>query len=306
MKLHKIYHPITATPYKCTEDYMEFEPCAPLKPYIRCFWGSRNIVSQKQNIAESYRIVIPDTCMDIIFTADYTNNCLESSFCGIDDHPFVNYQNNKKKKTYFVFAIRFYAWGAFLFAQESMRSSKNAFFDADCHFPKIKKEIERCLFDTTDMKQLISTAEKLLLNLYCEKKETSLLFQAASKILQTKGTLSITDLTQDILVSSRQLERLFLELIGISPKSFSAMVRYQYLWNELLYENHFNIADAVYKYGYSDQAHLCHDFKKYHSMNLSDAKKFALQNVGNIQDNSLLTQYNKQRNNNLTKTVTIL
>lgn len=106
----------------------------------------------------------------------------------------------------------------------------------------------------------------------------------------------MTDLTQDILVSSRQLERLFLEYIGISPKSFASMVRYQYLWNELLYENNFNIADAVYKYGYSDQAHLCHDFKKYHSMNLSDAKKFALQNVGNIQDNSLLAHYNRQRN----------
>lgn len=306
MKLHEIYHPITATPYKCTEDYMEFEPCAPLKPYIRCFWGSCNIVSQKESTVETYEIVIPDTCMDIIFTADYTNNCLESSFCGIDNRSFINYQHNKAKQVYFVFAIRFYAWGAFLFAQESMRFSKNAFFDADCHFPKIKKEIERYLFNTTNIKQLIPTVEKLLLDLYCERKETNLLFQAASKILQTRGTLSITDLTQDVLVSSRQLERLFLELIGISPKSFAATVRYQYLWNDLLYQNHFNIADAVYKYKYSDQAHLCHDFKKYHSMNLSDAKKFALQNVGNIQDNSLLAQYNRQRNSNSVKIVMIV
>lgn len=296
MKLHKIYHPITATPYKCTNDYMEFEPCVPLKPYIRCFWGSRNIVLQKQSTAEAYGIVIPDTCMDIIFTANFTNNCLESKFCGIDDRTFIDYQNYRNKKTYFVFAIRFYAWSMPLFAQESMRSSKNAFFDAGYHFPKIKKEIEHHLFDITDIKQLIPTVENLLLNLYSEKKQNHLLLQAASKILQTRGTLSITDLTQDILVSSRQLERLFLEYIGISPKSFASMVRYQYLWNELLYENNFNIADAVYKYGYSDQAHLCHDFKKYHSMNLSDAKKFALQNVGNIQDNSLLAHYNRQRN----------
>lgn len=50
MKLHKIYHPITATPYKYTSDYMEFEPRAPLKPYIRCFWGSRNIVLQNKTL----------------------------------------------------------------------------------------------------------------------------------------------------------------------------------------------------------------------------------------------------------------
>ena len=39
-KLYKSYHPVTATPYQCTEDYMEFAPCEALKPYIRCFWES--------------------------------------------------------------------------------------------------------------------------------------------------------------------------------------------------------------------------------------------------------------------------
>lgn len=37
MYLHKLYNPITATPFKYTEDYMEFEPCEALKPYIHCF-----------------------------------------------------------------------------------------------------------------------------------------------------------------------------------------------------------------------------------------------------------------------------
>jgi len=42
MNLHKIYHPITATPYKYTNDYIEFKLYTPLKPYICCFWGLRN------------------------------------------------------------------------------------------------------------------------------------------------------------------------------------------------------------------------------------------------------------------------
>ncbi len=86
----------------------------------------------------------------------------------------------------------------------------------------------------------------------------------------------MTDLTQEVLLGNRQLERLFLEYIGVSPKSLASMVRYQYLWSEILYNKDFNIMDAVYKYGYSDQAHLCHDFKKYHSMNMSDARKHAI------------------------------
>lgn len=94
----------------------------------------------------------------------------------------------------------------------------------------------------------------------------------------------MANLKQEVFIGIRQLERLFLEYVGVSPKNFASMVRYQYVWNDFLYNKNFNIADAVYKYGYSDQAHLCRDFKKYHSMSMSDARKYAMQNVGNIQD----------------------
>ena len=76
-----------------------------------------------------------------------------------------------------------------------------------------------------------------------------------------------------------------MEYVGVSPKSLASLVRYQYLWNDIVYNRQLDILDAVCKYGYSDQAHLCHDFKKYHSMNIADAKKYAMKNVGNIQEN---------------------
>ena len=286
MELYKIYHPITATPFKCTSDYMEFTPCDALKPYIRCFWGSRNPVIQDKSTATITNLVTPDTCMDIIFKVDYTNNKIESSFCGIDDRTFFSHHNHVEKKTVFIFAIRFYAWGTVLFAEESMRNTKNAFFNPDCHFTKIKAELEKLLFDVTDIYSLIPRAEKILLRQFQEKNRNQIVFQTISEILKNKGNLLMTDLKREILISSRQLERLFLEYIGISPKSLTSLVRYQYLWNELIYNKDFHIADAVYKYGYSDQAHLCHDFKKYHSMNIAEAKKYAMQNVGNIQDTS--------------------
>ncbi len=65
------------------------------------------------------------------------------------------------------------------------------------------------------------------------------------------------------------------------------MIRYQYLWNEIMFNKDFDILDAVAKYGYSDQPHLLSDFKKYHSMNIREAKAYALKNVGNLQDFSL-------------------
>lgn len=179
-----------------------------------------------------------------------------------------------------------------MFAEESMKNTKNAFFDAGCHLPGIKMEIEKRLFDVNHICQLIPIAEKVLLDHFQEDHQNPIVLQAVSKILENRGNLSMIDLRQEVLIGSRQLERLFLEYIGVSPKSLASMVRYQYLWNELLYHKDFNIADAVYQYGYSDQAHLCHDFKKYHSMHISDARKYAIQNVGNLQYNFHESQYN--------------
>lgn len=36
--LDRLYHPLTAQPFKCDKNYIEIAPCDALKPYIRCFW----------------------------------------------------------------------------------------------------------------------------------------------------------------------------------------------------------------------------------------------------------------------------
>lgn len=71
-------------------------------------------------------------------------------------------------------------------------------------------------------------------------------------MLEKKGNISVAALEQDIFVGSRQLH---------------------------LREKNFNMVEAAYRYEYSDQSHLCHDFKKYHSMNMADARRYAAQNA---------------------------
>lgn len=287
MELYQIYNPITSTPFKCTEAYMEFEPCDALKPYIRCFWGTKKPIEQDVERDGTTGIVTPDTCMDIMFTVDFTNNKIYNGFCGIDDRTFTTYNLNKEYKTIFSFAIRFYAWGVAMFAEESMRDTKNAYLDVGCHFARLKKVIESILFEVHDMYQLIPKVEKVLLESYNEKHKNNLILQAIYHMLVHKGKIQVRELRQELYISERQLERLFREYVGVTPKSLASMVRYQYLWNDIVYNKQFDVLDAVCKYGYTDQAHLYHDFKKYHSMNIVEAKKYAIKNVGNIQEESV-------------------
>lgn len=282
MELYQLYTPITATPFQLNAEYQEFEPCDALKPYIRCFWGTKKPIIKKASDICTTGIVTPDTCMDIIYTVDYTHNKLNNTFCGIDERSFQTHNLCTEDKTAFSFAIRFYAWGVPMFAEESMKDIKNNSFDVGYHFSKIKAEIEPILFDITNMEQLIPQVECILLKHLMERHNQNVL-ESIYYILLHKGNISIQELKQQIHLSDRQLERLFQEYVGVSPKSLASMIRYQYLWNDIVYCPSYNIMELVEKYGYSDQAHLCHDFKKYHSMNIAEALAYALQNVGNIQ-----------------------
>ncbi len=284
MKLHKIYSPITATPFACNDNYMEFIPGDALKPYIRCFWGTRGPVKQEKTNIETNGIVTPDTCMDIMFHVDFTDNRIDNSFCGINDRTFSTTNSNDREKTIFSFAIRFYAWSVPMFSEESMRDTRNAHFDAGYHFSKMKKEIESLLFDVSNVYELIPKVEKILMKHYNSRHENTLVLQAVEKILGSRGMLSVGELINNLHISDRQLERLFREYVGVTPKSLAAMVRYQCLWNDIVFSKQFDILDAVNKYGYSDQSHLYHDFKKYHSMNIAAAKRYAMQNVEKIQE----------------------
>lgn len=284
MDFYNHYNPITATPFAGNDSYMEFAPCDALKPFIRCFWGTPRPLFQKKTQIQTTGIVTPDTCMDIMFDVDFTGNRISNSFCGINDRTFSVTNHNDTDQSIFSFAIRFYAWSVVLFSEESMSTTRNAHFDVGFHFSKIKKKMEAILFDVSSIYELIPQVEKILMESYNSKRENAQVFQAVAGMLESRGKQSVSIITAKTYMSERQLERLFREYVGVTPKKLAAMIRYQYLWNDIVFQKHFDIRDAVYQYGYSDQAHLCHEFKKYHSMNIADAKKYAFLNVGKVQE----------------------
>ncbi len=286
MDLHKIYHPITATPFGGGGGYREYVPCPALAPYVRCFWsmgiprGQGPDCGGETAVGQPRTCVVPDTCADILFQVDFGDNRFNSSFCGISDRPFWTGIGREEGENGYVFAIRFYAWGAVLFAEESLRETCNGFLDAKQHFGKIRKEMEACLFAVEDPAALVPAAESILLKTLRPEQENGTVMGTVSQILQKGGNLRIGELVREMPVGSRQMERLFREYVGVSPKKFCSLVRYQNLWRDIVCKSNqtdsgAQILDWVHKYGYADQAHLLRDFKKYHSMTVSQARAHA-------------------------------
>lgn len=277
-KLKHLYNPITAAPFRNNSTYTEIMPCQSLAPYIKCFWGTKKPVVTIEKDIKAEELIIPDTCMDIIFDVSYSENTINSSFIGINSEAFLA-ASKEEDKTTSIFAIRFYAWTAILFSDEPMTDVRNNFFDAQQHYSKIKAAMEPFLFDKATLNERVQVAEKILLANINLKRVNHNLESALFHILCKKGNIKTSVLADEVFISSRQLERIFKEYIGLSPKQLSSLVRYQYLWKDVLFSKNFNVVDAIHRYGYTDQSHLLHDFRKYHTVLPSEARHYALSKI---------------------------
>lgn len=274
MQIHQIFRPLTASPFRRDDTYVEIAPCEALRPYICCFWGTRRPVQARR--AANGSLVTPDTCMDILFDLDHTQGALSNVFCGIDDCSFHAHGNDTGHLVS-AFAIRFYAWAVPLFSEESMARVQNGFFDAHRFFPVLTRQLEAMLPCTDSLEERVRLAQPYLLKALRERREKPAVMNAVYHILIHEGRASPADAAAYACVSPRQLERLFGELVGVPPKKLARLVRYQQVWRAVLLERDFNVQDAVHRFGFTDQPHLLHDFKRFHTLTPIQARAAALQ-----------------------------
>ncbi len=245
-QLENIYRPLSGRAWGCRE----ISPCKALKPFVRCFWGND---VPKPLYAD---IVIPDTCMDLIYIQD--KNGVRGMFCTLENEARSSAGNGEQA---IVFAVRFYGWAAALFSDEDFRGAAYMTFPAEQYFKNLSRGIMQIMESARDIEVRCALTERLLMEKINIARLDPTLMNAAYYMIKTGGAARIRDVSDYAVVSAKRLERVFAGFMGISPKEFSSLVRFQLLWQDLLLGA--DVFDAVVKFGYTDQPHLLHDFKKY-------------------------------------------
>lgn len=280
---HTSYLPLTAAPFSQTARHREIPPKNPvLSKYIRCFWGSEApFLKTECDAAET--LVIPDTCTDILYQVDHTEGTITGGFCGINDVGFFTCDRRRSGHLISTFAIRFYAWTAYGFSEDSLKGTLNGWDPVPSRFRQLDRALRPRLADTLTLAERAALAEGFLCRQLSRLRQHDIVNQAIKHILLRNGAWNTAKLAKENFISSRQLERLFHEYVGITPKKLCNLVRYQCLWNDILLNPGFSVLDAFHKYGYTDQPHLMKEFKRYHTMDIRKAKHFAYHHVENIQ-----------------------
>jgi AraC-like DNA-binding protein len=86
---------------------------------------------------------------------------------------------------------------------------------------------------------------------------------AVSKIVEKKGNVGIRELCRSLYLSERSLERKFLQNIGIAPKVFLRIQRFQNSLAQIRQNGYQKLTDIAYDNAYSDQSHFLRDFKAF-------------------------------------------
>lgn len=94
-------------------------------------------------------------------------------------------------------------------------------------------------------------------------KEFHRLDHVSNRILQSNENLNIEWLAKESCLSLRQYERKFIERMGISPRYFNKIVRFENAFRMKNKHPHLDWLTIAIQCGYYDYQHLVKDYKKF-------------------------------------------
>jgi len=162
-----------------------------------------------------------------------------------------------------VFAIRFKPEGIYNVFGVPASTFKESYDDMAMVLGREFRDFSHRLREESSIAGMIRRAESYLLkNLEHHKIEINYVNRAAELIRHTMG-IKIEDISNQVAISQRQLEREFKAKIGISPKRYLRITRINEVLRLLAHNQTLNLASVAYHCGYSDQAHFINDFKRF-------------------------------------------
>ena len=129
-------------------------------------------------------------------------------------------------------------------------------------FPEDYERIYHALFSARSIPATMAVVERFLLEKLHNRHFDQRADYVARYILAAGGATSVRDLADRFALTERTLQRLFKNNIGISPKRFCKLARFQKALEKLNRAHPNRLGPLAYDLGYFDQAHFIHDVKQ--------------------------------------------
>ena len=158
-------------------------------------------------------------------------------------------------------AVVFYPCALRAFSQNPVSEFTNQSIALEDIFPAEIKELQDRIIEANEVNSRILLIENFLLGRLSILNDFPLATEAVNIIAGVNGQIAVSEVANQLDISKRQLERTFLKNVGISPKKFSRIVRFNTAIR--LLERAASLTALTYEAGYFDASHLIRDFREF-------------------------------------------
>jgi AraC-like DNA-binding protein len=234
--------------------YQEYAPHPALSSLIVCYWHSVPVKGKGTRLSS---VIVPDGCTDIIYDRDAFTGRYAWSYCGMFDEYF--HATNPGGDGSTTWGIRFHP-GAY---HRIIREQASALSGTSVLLDDLSPALVRELTELAESGLSVESLNAFFLKkreAHGESPRSNLADAAVQLILDGRGVLSVKDIAAEQFLSPRTLSRLFSDYVGLTPKKFSAVIRFQSLVSDYVGSGGANVGDV--SAAFYDQSHLYHDILK--------------------------------------------
>jgi AraC-like DNA-binding protein len=108
----------------------------------------------------------------------------------------------------------------------------------------------------------VHLVEQFLLGFAARVVKPDIMSVKANQLLAMRGLISVSDLARQTGLSVRQFERKFLAHVGVTPKFYARIARFQSALDAKVASPHRSWLDIAHALSFHDQMHMIYDFQK--------------------------------------------
>lgn len=248
--------------------YREYYPSNKLRNIIACFW---TISFEPKTIMHERDVVLPDGCTDLLINSGpyFTRIDLHTQEAfQVKDYALIGQRKNAIEvsptaETTF-FAIRFTPFGLRSVIPHASSELTGKMFDERVFLKRLVDPIQMILEKKNGFQEKLQQIELVLENkLEAGATINPIIKKATREILHAHGFFNVNSFCLKYGIHKSTLEKNFQSQVGLTPKEFASIVRFNYAHAQLRTGKYENFTHLALDCGYYDQSHMIKDFKRF-------------------------------------------
>ncbi len=251
--------------------YLTRKPQPPLSDFVELFWYYEGYTQP-----HAKERIMPDASMQVIINLQQDEARIYhpqnpqnfdrypgTILCG----PRSRFEVIDTAGQAWVMGIQFLPGGAAPFLALPLTEVQDRVVPLECLWGLAGRDVRNRVLEASTPEQRLQVFEQCLLEQTIAPLERSLAVRGALHYIERKlPAVQVGDLASTLGISRRRFIQVFSDEIGLTPKLFCRVRRFQQVLRALHVERDMDWSDLALSCGYFDQAHFNHDFRAFSGM----------------------------------------